>query len=258
MPLTAENVARLNEPFDAKDHSILKKKKDAVSGLVYLTEDAINDRLSEIDPSFEFEIVDIIHRAGVKPSITAHCRLTVAGVKRENVGMATVELTQSGDNEANEAEKSAVTDAFKRCARLFGIGKYILDMDQMRDNNDIQRWLAAHYPDKFKAPTQGSNNGSTQSTGKPAPQQNERRVQTNHNNGSAPQPKPQPQAPQTVRVPDNRPPADGSPWYTVQSELTRIQTELGMSAGAAAKKINKVPPDFFDADDLIQAYREIA
>lgn len=180
MALTHDDVKRLNDVFAPEDHSILK-------GFVYLTEEAINDRLTEIDPSFSFEIVSLTRRDGVKPVVTAHCRLTVCDVTRENVGMAVIELTKSGDNEANEAEKSAVTDAFKRCARLFGIGKYILGMGKVNTEADITRWLQ-----KSKQPVQKP---------KPAPQS-------------------QKQTPPVA-------PADNAPWFEDADKVKKLEEVLG-------------------------------
>lgn len=126
MTLTPEQVLQLTALFPAKDHEFIR-------GFTYLTEDSISDRLDEVDPNWTFEIVSVTQR---EKEITAHCRLTVGGVHRENTGMATIMPN------AGEPEKSAVTDGLKRCARLFGIGRYILNIPkQVKDIESLDRWL---------------------------------------------------------------------------------------------------------------------
>lgn len=49
------------------------------------------------------------------------CRLTVCGITRADVG-------QAGEHEG-EKEKSGVSDAIKRAAVAFGIGRYLYDLD---------------------------------------------------------------------------------------------------------------------------------
>lgn len=118
MTLTDEHVRLLTAQFDASDH----EERD---GRTYIREKAITDRLDEVDPSWTWELLgEPKHRDGV---VVQAGRLTVHGVWRDGVGMESVRTTKTG-GEANEAEKSAATDALKRAARLFGIGRYLLDL----------------------------------------------------------------------------------------------------------------------------------
>jgi hypothetical protein len=118
MTLTHEDVQLLTAQFDASDH----EERD---GRTYIRERAITDRLDAVDPSWTWELLgQPVWRDG---SVIQSGRLTVKGVWRDGVGMESVRITKTG-SEANEAEKSAATDALKRAARLFGIGRYLLDL----------------------------------------------------------------------------------------------------------------------------------
>jgi hypothetical protein len=135
--ITPEQSAQLKDYFPVKSHEFL-------NGNTYITEEAITNRLDEVDPSWQFKKLDI-HRDGT--TVTAVYCMVVCGVERDGVGMASVQYgkDKSGnptDREVNEAEKSAATDALKRCARLFGIGRYILEMGKaVTDYRTLEQWL---------------------------------------------------------------------------------------------------------------------
>lgn len=132
MTLTHEDLTVLKAPFAANDHKFLR-------GLAYITEYAITERMDEVDPSWSFGIQEIVNRDG---TITVIGNLTIKGVTRSNVGMDSVRETKDGNSEANEAEKSTATDALKRCARLFGIGRYLLALPKdVRDEQSMAKWL---------------------------------------------------------------------------------------------------------------------
>lgn len=142
MTLTADDIKVLSKPFRRAEHEFTR-------GYVYITEGAITARLDEVDPNWQFEIQQLTVRD--KQGVCA-ARLTVNGVTRENVGMQAVEYlkdkatNQPTDTEAGEAEKGAVTDALKRCARLFGIGRYLLDDPpkvERGNDADFNKWLSA-------------------------------------------------------------------------------------------------------------------
>lgn len=118
MTLTHEDVQQLTAQFDASDH-------EEREGRTYIREGAITRRLDEVDPSWTWELLgQPVYRDG---TVTVTGRLTVNGVWRDGVGMENIRTSKTG-NEVNEAEKSAATDALKRAARLFGIGRYLLDL----------------------------------------------------------------------------------------------------------------------------------
>lgn len=150
MTLTNEDLKTLRHPFKPNEHEFLK-------GNAYITEAAIMTRLEEVDPSMEFYVMNQVQRGDV---ITVYGRMIVKGVIRESSGMAKVEMTTDGKREANEAEKSATTDALKRCARLFGVGRYLLSLpDDVRDTASIARYLGQVPTSAPKAPTPSPQNG---------------------------------------------------------------------------------------------------
>jgi hypothetical protein len=148
--MTPDNVKALTAPFEASEHEFLR-------GMTYLTESAITRRLDEVDPAWSFRISLVEHRAD---KVVVYAALTVQGVTRESNGMEASSYAKGADhipeNETNYPEKAAVTDALKRCARLFGIGRYILDLpENVKDLRALAAWL-------------NSRNGSTPAA-KPAP-----------------------------------------------------------------------------------------
>lgn len=134
--MTPDNVKALTAPFEASEHEFLR-------GMTYLTESAITRRLDEVDPAWSFRISLVEHRAD---KVVVYAALTVCGVTRESNGMEASTYIKGADhvpeNESNFPEKAAVTDALKRCARLFGIGRYILDLpDTVKDMRALESWL---------------------------------------------------------------------------------------------------------------------
>jgi hypothetical protein len=85
---------------------------------VYTEEGPITERLDSVDPNWEFKILD---KWADGNAATVYAQLTVCGVSRDCVGSGT-------NTKPQEAQKGAATDALKRGARLFGIGRYLLDV----------------------------------------------------------------------------------------------------------------------------------
>lgn len=123
MSLSLEQLNTLKRPFARADHEFIRN-------FVYLTEEAITTRIEEVDPSWEFSVLNM-SQVGSQAVVLA--RLTICGVFRDGVGMQQV-LEKAG-----EAEKGAATDALKRCARLFGVGRYLLDAPK---EDQFNAWLA--------------------------------------------------------------------------------------------------------------------
>ncbi|TDE86726.1 single-stranded DNA-binding protein DdrA [Deinococcus sp. S9] len=124
---------RLQAPFPAhlvgwKAQAFNKERTRALL-LAYVDARAVQDRLDAICPdswSFELEVIP----GTATPTVKG--RLTVLGVTREDIG------------EASEGEystlKAAASDALKRCAVQFGIGRYLYDLPkQWVDWNDARR-----------------------------------------------------------------------------------------------------------------------
>lgn len=127
MALTPENVKALTAPFALREHYWRQGGKGRE--LVYIEEEAISTRLDSVDPAWELTVMGVW--ATREKEVAAHVRLTVCGVTRDGIGQAEVG--------GAEAEKTAATDAFKRAARLFGIGRYLLNPP---DKAQFGAWLA--------------------------------------------------------------------------------------------------------------------
>lgn len=117
--LTKDDLLTLRAPFAPDEHEFL-------NGNAYITEQAITTRLEDVDPNWTFDIISIINRNNIVYCVT---RLTLKGVQRDGVGMSAIAYSsKDATRETNEAEKSAATNALKRAARLFGIGRYLLSL----------------------------------------------------------------------------------------------------------------------------------
>lgn len=131
-----ELIDALNAPFAVGEHEFHR-------GYVYLSEEAISRRLDTVAAGWTWELFqpDVrVTDAGVY--IAQRGRLTIAGVFRDGVGMAAPVLNKNKDSEVNEPEKSAATDAFKRAARMFGIGRYLLSTPEwVKDHEALKKWL---------------------------------------------------------------------------------------------------------------------
>ena len=133
--ITHEQSQQLKDYFPAQAHEFLQ-------GNTYLSEEAITNRLDDVDPSWEFHrLGDFAYRDN---SIIATFRLTVCGVSRDGIGMwdLTIKKKDGTTMSAVDPEKSVSTDALKRAARLFGIGRYILEMKGVNDYRSLENWLA--------------------------------------------------------------------------------------------------------------------
>jgi len=149
MTLTYEDALALRWPFKLDEHRFDMEWP-------YLTEGPIELRLDEVDPGWQWVIRSIETREVVGSrnefKVTVHGSLTIKGVTRDGVGQA---MTRQGkqktnsatgeiySDEVNSAEKSAATDALKRAARLFGVGRYLLVTQKAgnKTRDQLWRWL---------------------------------------------------------------------------------------------------------------------
>ncbi|EYB68397.1 Rad52/22 double-strand break repair protein [Deinococcus phoenicis] len=124
---------RLQAPFPAhlvgwKPQAFTKDRSRALL-LAYVDARAVQDRLDAVCPdgwSFELEVIP----GTAAPTVKG--RLTVLGVTREDIG-------EAGEGEYGTL-KAAASDALKRCAVQFGIGRYLYDLPkQWVDWNDAGR-----------------------------------------------------------------------------------------------------------------------
>jgi hypothetical protein len=147
--LTADHVQALCRPFPLDEHEFRPE------GFAYITEAAIASRLDEVDPNWALTVKELRDRsASATPTVTVVVALTVCGVTRDGVGSSAVEVGRDGRRETNEAEKAAATDALRRAARLFGIGRYLLNAPRVQnpaDRTAFARWLASLVGDPVPA-----------------------------------------------------------------------------------------------------------
>lgn len=120
--LNKDMLENLSRPFPS---SVLSVKPGAVSGdgrkalaLIYIQSRAVMDRLDDaVGPenwSFDWEPLPAIENW-----IAVKGNLRVFGILKSDVGQATMDDT--------EPYKAAVSDALKRCAVHFGIGRYLYE-----------------------------------------------------------------------------------------------------------------------------------
>ncbi|EYB66375.1 Rad52/22 double-strand break repair protein [Deinococcus phoenicis] len=128
---------RLQAPFPShlvgwKPQALTKDRSRALL-VAYVDARAVQDRLDAVCPddwSFEIAVVP------GTPTPTVKGRLTVLGVTREDIG-------EAGEGEAG-TRGAASSDALKRCAVQFGIGRYLYDLPKTWvDWNDARREPAA-------------------------------------------------------------------------------------------------------------------
>lgn len=122
--LTARDIETLKAPFPdetigVKVQSVNKDKNKALLVLYVQHTDAMN-RIEEVDPEWSAEILLASKEVGTDfhGKATSYCslrlKLTVKGISREDYG--------EGDE-----SKGALSDALKRCAMRFGVGRYLYD-----------------------------------------------------------------------------------------------------------------------------------
>src|SRR5512135_2457147 len=120
-PLTPEVLEKLKKPFPASKISFKCQTKPNEKGnslvVAYIDARDVMERLDDVvGPDWS----DRYEKAGTASGLV--CYLTVGGVTRADVG--------SEDNE-NEPAKSAFSDAFKRAAVKFGVGRFLYDLPKM-------------------------------------------------------------------------------------------------------------------------------
>ena len=116
-------MTTLRDPFAVIHKKELKNKQGVVvAHLDYIGWSQAADRLDEVVPGWSFSVMAL-------GEDWCHGRLTFPdGRWLENVGYA-----ENADMDwKKEALKDAVSDAFKRCAALAGVGRYLYDKDTPR------------------------------------------------------------------------------------------------------------------------------
>lgn len=117
MSLTKQDLETLQRPFDEatigiKVQSFSKDKTKAML-VAYVQHTDAYARIEEVDPAWSVKITETQY---VGESCFVRVAMTIKGVTRENAG-------EGSD------PKSATSDAIKRAAMLFGVGRYLYDAD---------------------------------------------------------------------------------------------------------------------------------
>jgi hypothetical protein len=115
-----EVLPKLKEPFPVEKISFKVQTKPSENGnsliVAYIDARVVMDRLDDVVGGEWSDSYAAAVSGGLE------CSLTVLGVTRRDVG--------KDDNE-NEQEKSAYSDAFKRAAVKFGVGRFLYDLPKM-------------------------------------------------------------------------------------------------------------------------------
>jgi hypothetical protein len=119
--LTRDILEQLRQPFPASRISfkVQTKPNEKGNSLVVAYIDA-RDVMERLDDVVGPDWSDRYEKAGTAKGLV--CYLTICGVTRADVG--------DDDNE-NEPVKSAYSDAFKRAAVKFGVGRFLYDLPKM-------------------------------------------------------------------------------------------------------------------------------
>jgi hypothetical protein len=117
MSLTKEDLKVLSEPFDEKTIGVkvqsFSKDKTKASLVCYVQHTDVYTRIESVDPAWSSKVTD---QSIVGDSCFVRTAVTIKGVTRENTGDGT-------------DFKSATSDALKRTAMLFGVGRYLYDSE---------------------------------------------------------------------------------------------------------------------------------
>lgn len=118
-----EHLEVLKKPFPESviGVKLQSRSKDKTKALLvlYLQHTDVADRLEEVDPGWTFTCEKVDRRTDGQDQLTiVQGTLEILGIRRENFG-------------EGEDEKSAASDCLKRCAMLFGVGRYLYDQEMV-------------------------------------------------------------------------------------------------------------------------------
>lgn len=158
MSLTLEDLKILQAPFDEKTLGIkvqaLSKNKDRAMLVCYLQHTDVAARLDAVDPCWSARITSE-GRDG--ENCVVRMQLSLKGVVREGIG-------------DGQDAKSAASDALKRTAMLFGVGRYLYDADTpwvaYNDATDrFKVWAYAEYKAALRPGQVGAVVGASSANG---------------------------------------------------------------------------------------------
>lgn len=151
--LNSADLKTLKEKFPDDTMGVkvqsLNKARDRAMLICYLQHTDVMDRLELVDPSWTSESLEV--RGGTE-STFVRMKLTLKDVSRENVG------------EGNDP-KAAFSDALKRCAMMFGVGRYLYDSEGVwvpysETNDKFKIWTMEEYKAALAPKTKGPAHAS--------------------------------------------------------------------------------------------------
>lgn len=136
--LTKQDIETLRAPFPPAEIEFLR-------GYAYVREQAVNNRLSEVDPAWNMQITAWEYRA--ENHVVVMGSMTLGECTRCGVGEQLNEPAkdrQSGQllpPKTLDCAKGAATDLLKRLARLFHVGLYLTELpDKVKDIVTYTAW----------------------------------------------------------------------------------------------------------------------
>jgi hypothetical protein len=229
--LTISDVQSLTRKIDDDKLGVKlnSTNRDKTRGLLvlYLQHTDVADRLDEVDPAWTFKILD---EKWSGDSLFMRGCLTVKGVSRENVG------------EGRDA-KGAASDCFKRCAMLFGVGRWLYDEELVwvpynEQTDKYKRWTVAEF--RAAAERSGYSQGYTPAAAPPLAQQ--ARLTPS-----------QPSAADVVNNPGSYVVKVGKKWKGMTLDQMGIKEAESFAAWIEADAASKGKPPSRDAAELCQA-----
>lgn len=158
-----DNLWQLAIPFQVHEHGFNYMR------FPYIDEYAVATRLDEVigPAGWQFIIHHTEWRSDTHVTVTAY--LEIDGVQKWNTGDHVASPDKNSDLDdyftkariGANAQKAAVTDALRRCGRLWGIGRYILQMPNkgnrsgITNHDELSAWLTKHYPEYFAQQLKG-------------------------------------------------------------------------------------------------------
>lgn len=132
--LTPEIRALLKRPFTAEAVKFRVQGRisanKTVRVITYIDARLVQERLDDVDPdwtvNYNFFAGEEGDRIGRKENVPTAANLTVCGVTRPDVGQ------NDTDTVDDKHVKSAVSDAFKRAAVTFGVGRYLYTLGEAK------------------------------------------------------------------------------------------------------------------------------
>jgi len=126
--LTQEQMLKLMEPFDVvswKPQTRPANKVGPALAVTYIDARDVMDRLDDVVGMGEWADSYDVLRAADK-AWAVRCRLTLCGITKEDVG-------------EGESPKEAFSDALKRAAVKFGVGRYLYSLPKMFADYDTEK-----------------------------------------------------------------------------------------------------------------------